>query len=77
MGFHPNTAGTPLLQLSAGGARGESLTEMQLDVFDFQGVRLAMPRQLAGSCHHALYEIVGDLQQHLQQNKDNNPCQQH
>lgn len=45
---------------------------MQLDVFDFQGVRLAMPRKLAGGRHHALYEIIGDLQQHLWQNKDNN-----
>lgn len=44
---------------------------MQLDVFDFQGVGLAMPRELAGGRHHALYEIISDLQQHLGQNKDN------
>lgn len=31
-----------------------------------------MPCKLAGSRHHALYEIISYLQQHLWQNKDNN-----
>lgn len=55
---------------------GRFLTEVQLDVLHLQGVGLAMPRELAGSRHHALYEIVGDLQQHLPRKKDKHqPCQ--
>lgn len=42
-----------------------ALTKMELDIFYFQSVRLAMPCELAGSGHHAFNEVVSNLQQHL------------
>lgn len=45
--------------------RNESLTKMQLNILHLQSVWLAMPCELAGGCHHALNEIISNLQQHL------------
>lgn len=42
---------------------------MQLDILHLQGAGLAMPSKLAGRCHHALDEIISNLQQHLGKTK--------